>query len=101
MFKKAVSFAFCMTETTETGNQEDKHRAYVKGLPEAESILIELREELYKGNWNGMTQDLTDRLDKKPYLTKLVTMIERDLAVIKKLEAYEVEHGVNLADFVE
>ena len=79
----------------------DPHEDFVKALSSEERLLITLRDELYTGSWKNLKQDLLDRLHGKPYVFKLSTRIEEDLKRIDKLERYEQEHGVNLAEYVE
>ena len=64
-------------------------------------MLVTLRDELYGGDWERMAKDLNDRRDGKPYVFKLVNLINEDLARIEKLQAYEKAHGVDLSDWVE
>ena len=64
-------------------------------------MLITLRDELYGGDWNRMLRDLQDRRDGRPYVFKLVNLINEDLARIERLKAYEQTHGVNLADHAQ
>lgn len=79
----------------------DVHRRHVQGLPPEEVMLITLRDELYGGDWMRMLKDLQARRDGKPYVFRMVNLINDDIARIERLRAYEQEHGVNLADHVQ
>jgi hypothetical protein len=80
--------------------EEERHRQFVAGLASGERLLITLRDELYEGSWDKMLGDLRDRLAKRPYIFKLSSRIENDIAAIEKLGAYEQAAGVNLADYL-
>jgi hypothetical protein len=60
-----------------------------------------LQKELYESNWQAMMVDLRNRLEGRPYIFKLVNRIRDDIARIEKLEAFEQNHKVRLADFVK
>ena len=62
-------------------------------------MLLILRDELYGGSWDKMSQDLKDRLTGKPYIYKLVHRIEEDLVRIEKLQGYEQKHRIDLAEY--
>ena len=70
-------------------------------LPESESALIILRDELYKGSWKAMTRELQDRLAEKPCFPPLQKRIQKDLDSITKLRNFEREYDVNLAKFIK
>ena len=78
---------------------EDAHRRFAASLTPEETMLITLRDELYGGDWVRMLKDLHDRKDGKPYVFKLVNLINEDLARIEKIQSYEKSHGVDLADY--
>jgi hypothetical protein len=77
---------------------QDRHRQYVAGLTSGERLLVTLREELYEGSWDLMLEDLRDRLEKRPYIFKLSSRIEADMAAIEKMRAYETKENINLRD---
>lgn len=79
---------------------DDRHHAYAAGLSREERLLIALRDVIYDKTWEGLREDLNSRRDRKPYVIKLATRIDDDLARIEKLESYENENGINLADFL-
>jgi hypothetical protein len=79
----------------------DSHEAYARSLSEEDRLLLILRDELYGRSWDRFLRDLDDRLKGKPYIFKLVNRIEEDIERIRKLRAYEEEHGVDLASFIE
>lgn len=90
---------------------EPDHEAYLRKLddlpkdgkkPQDESLhqmLILLRDELYGGSWDSMTQDLEKRRKKRPYIYKIVKRIEEDLPRIEVLTTYEKKYGINLANY--
>ena len=63
-------------------------------------MLILLKNELYEGSWEAMREDLSNRLDGKPYIFKLANRIKDDMDRIEQLQNYEVEHQVDLADYL-
>ena len=74
---------------------------FVSGLDEPNRMLIVLKSQLYGGQWEPMLNDLQNRLDGKPYIFKLVNRIKDDVERIQRLQAFEIEHKVDLADFVK
>jgi hypothetical protein len=76
------------------------HESFVKSLSSEDRLLLTLRDELYSGSWANLKQDLMDRLQGKPFIYKLNLRIEEDLKRIEKLERYETEHKINLADYL-
>ncbi len=63
-------------------------------------MLILLKNELYEGSWEAMREDLSNRLDGKPYIFKLANRIKDDMDRIEQLQAYEAEHDVDLSDYL-
>lgn len=76
-------------------------QAFFSRLTPEEKQLLLLRDELYDGSWDEMEQDLRYRLERKPYIFRLMNRIEDDLARIAKLRAYEEENGVDLGVFLK
>jgi hypothetical protein len=74
---------------------------FVGGLSDEQRMLIVLKSQLYDGRWETMLDDLQNRLAGKPYIFKLVNRIKDDIARIEQLQAFERQHKVDLADFVE
>ena len=74
---------------------------FVSQLSDEEKMLILLKNELYEGSWPAMLEDLKNRLDGKPYIFKLANRIKDDIARIEQLHAFEKQHHIDLADFVE
>lgn len=74
---------------------------FVRGLDEPHRMLIVLKSQLYGGTWEPMLNDLQNRLDGKPYIFKLVNRIKDDVQRIHRLQEFEKEHNVDLADFVK
>ena len=88
-----------MAEDSEQGAQDERegeHREFYRSLSTEEKLLITLRDELYSGSWESMLADLRARLEGKPYIFRLATRIEEDIARIDRLRRYEAESGVNL-----
>jgi len=73
---------------------------FVERLTREERMLIVLKRELYDGSWDGMVADLEARLQGRPYVFKLANRIGDDLERIGRLQAFEVEEGVDLSDLV-
>ncbi|KPJ63043.1 MAG: hypothetical protein AMS15_01955 [Planctomycetes bacterium DG_23] len=63
-------------------------------------MLITVRDELYEGSWKELEADLKARLEGRPYIYKLATRIQEDLARIQKLRGYEEKYGINLSTFI-
>ena len=76
-----------------------QHEKFYGALSHPERILVDLRDEIYDGSWEQMLRDLRDRLQKKPFIFKLVNQIQDDIVRIEKLADYEKKHRLNLADF--
>jgi hypothetical protein len=69
---------------------------FARALSPADRTFLAVRDELYGGSWEEIEQDLRARLAGKPYIFKLATTIEEDLARIARLRQFEVDHGVDL-----
>ena len=76
-------------------------KRFLELLREPERMLIILKQELYDGSWDEMEADLKARLSGSPYIFKLASRIEDDLARIEKLRAFEASAGVDLSQFVK
>jgi len=74
---------------------------FVKNLTEEQRMLIVLKAQLYNGSWAPMLDDLRNRLTGKPYIFKLANRIQDDIERIEKLSAFENEHNVDLASYVD
>lgn len=74
---------------------------FVAGLSDEHRMLVILKAQLYDGSWELMRDDLQNRLDGKPYIFKLVNRINDDIKRIEELQKFEIEHNIDLADFVE
>jgi hypothetical protein len=70
---------------------------FVETLTDEDKMLLRLREELYEGRWDAMLVDLNDRLRGKPYIFRLASRIQDDMARVERLSRFEREKGVNLA----
>jgi len=75
--------------------------SFVRGLNEQHRMLVILKSQLYGGQWEPMLEDLQNRLDGKPYIFKLANRIKDDVERIQSMQAFEKEHGIDLADFVK
>jgi hypothetical protein len=80
---------------------DDAVSAFVSRLSDQQRMLIVLKSKLYDGRWDAMLDDLKNRLAGKPYIFKLVNRIKDDIESIELLQAFEQEHKIDLADFVE
>ena len=76
-------------------------KAFIAELQEEERMLILLQKELYEGSWQEMLTDLNNRLEGRPYIFKLANRIRDDLIRIEKLQTFEQEHNIKLADYVK
>ena len=74
---------------------------YDRGLGDEHKMLIALKAQLYGGSWQPMLDDLRNRLAGEPYIIKLATRIQDDIARIEQMQTFEAEHNVDLADCVE
>ena len=70
-------------------------------LTPEDKILVIIRDELYDGKWNAMLEDLEARLAGRPYVIKLASRIEDDIARITRLKELEETESINLTDYVE
>jgi hypothetical protein len=50
-----------------------------------DDILTTIRDELYKGSWDGMLCDLRARLAAVPHIPTLDAKINRDIAIINRI----------------
>jgi len=80
---------------------QGRHRRFYRALSREERILITLRDELYSGSWGSMLDDLKARLEGKPYIFRLATRIEEDIARIERLRSYERNNGIDLGTLAE
>jgi hypothetical protein len=74
---------------------------FVSRLSDEHKMLVLLKSQLYAGSWESMLDDLKNRLVGKPYIFKLVNRINEDVERIEELKSFEVDHGVDLAKYVE
>lgn len=74
---------------------------YVERLSDEHKMLIALKAHLYGGSWEPMLDDLRNRLAGKPYIFKLANRIQDDIERIEQMQAFEAEHGIDLADCVD
>ena len=91
------------------GNQKERNTAaavdqtvssYVSTLSPEHRMLVVLKSQLYGGRWEPMLEDLRNRLAGKPYIFKLVNRIKDDIERIESMQAFEVDHGIDLSDYV-
>ena len=74
---------------------------FVQILGEESRMLVVLKAQLYDGTWEPMLDDLRNRLDGKPYIFKLANRIQDDIERIERMQQFEAEYGVDLADHVK
>ena len=75
--------------------------SFAQGLDEPQRMLVILKAQLYGGQWEPMLEDLENRLEGKPYIFKLANRIKDDVERIRRLQVFEQENGVDLADYVK
>ncbi len=74
---------------------------FVNGLSDEHRMLIVLKAQLYDGTWEPMLDDLQNRLAGKPYIFKLASRIKDDIERIEQMQKFEIEHNIDLADYVD
>jgi hypothetical protein len=75
--------------------------AFIRALNDQYRMLIILKSQLYGGQWEPMLEDLTNRLEGKPYIFKLANRIKDDVERIQEMQQFEAENGIDLADFIK
>jgi hypothetical protein len=75
---------------------DDRQQAFLAGLTKEERLLVAIRDELYGGSWDEVVVDLEARKNRKPFILKLASRIDEDIARIDKLRAFEREHACDL-----
>lgn len=90
-----------LQNTNDRAGADEAVSDFVSRLSEQQKMLIVLKSKLYDGCWAAMLDDLRNRLTGKPYIFKLVNRIKDDIETIEQLQAFELEHKVDLAHFVE
>ena len=73
---------------------------FVNSLDEPHRMLVVLKSQLYGGKWAPMLEDLQNRLEGKPYIFKLANRIKDDVERIDRMQAFEKEHRIDLADYI-
>lgn len=81
-------------------DHSDEVGRFLLGMSEQEKMLVVLKRDLYEGQWDEMVADLKARLAGGPYIFKLATRIEDDLARIERLRDFESHAKVDLSDYV-
>jgi hypothetical protein len=89
-----------MVAEDKASEAQEQARQFVEGMTSEEKMLLTLRDELYGGRWEEMDRDLEERLAGRPYVFKLASRIEDDLARIRRMGAFEDKWTVNLKDYV-
>ena len=74
---------------------------YAAMLSNEHRMPVLLKKDLYEGSWAPMLDDLQNRLSGKPYIFKLVNRIKDDIERIEEMQKFEVDHSVDLGDYVE
>ncbi len=74
---------------------------FVERLSEESRMLVVLKSQLYGGTWEPMLDDLRNRLEGKPYIFKLANRIQDDIERIERMQEFEAEHNIDLADYVD
>ncbi|HVY61873.1 MAG TPA: hypothetical protein VHF22_09480 [Planctomycetota bacterium] len=81
-----------------TAGGEETPEQFARALAREDRVLLDVRDELYAGDWDELERDLRARLAGKPYIFKLATKIEEDLARIERLRRFETARGVDLGE---
>ncbi len=92
------------TETNSKGGETAAGKAvsdFVNGLSDEQRMLVVLKSQLYGGSWEPMLDDLRNRLTGQPYIFKLANRINDDIERIERMQAFEAEHNIDLADYVD
>ena len=95
-----------MARPTENSNKSSEITAekvvndFVSNLSEEQRMLVVLKSQLYGGSWEPMLDDLRNRLDGKPYIFKLANRIQDDIERIERMQEFEAEHNIDMADYV-
>ncbi|MDX1565766.1 MAG: hypothetical protein R3236_10185 [Phycisphaeraceae bacterium] len=76
-------------------------RRFMDRLSDEQKLLLVLKRELYDGDWRPMIQDLSNRLNGKPYMLKLAARIEDDLQRIEQMQQLERHYNVDLTRYIE
>ena len=74
---------------------------FARSLDEPSRLLLAVRGELYSGDWDLLVQDLEDRLHGRPYIFKLSSRIQDDLARIRRMREFETSRQVDLREYVQ
>jgi hypothetical protein len=82
-------------------SRSPKAEDYVKQLSNEHKMLVILKAQLYGGSWQTMKDDLSNRLQGKPYIFKLVNRINDDIGRIDQMRTFEEENGVDLVDYTD
>lgn len=96
-----------MTEPTEQSGKDGKTVVskvvsdFVSDLSDEHRMLVILKSQLYDDSWEPMLDDLRNRLAGKPYIFKLANRIQDDIRRIEEMLAFEVEHSIDLAEYVD
>ncbi len=96
-----------MTEPTENSDKGSETAVskvvsdFVNGLSDEHRMLVVLKAQLYDGAWEPMLDDLRNRLAGKPYIFKLANRIKDDIERIERMQEFEAEHNIDMADYVD
>lgn len=85
-----------------------EHLDYARNLSYENKVIVWLRDNTpdYQAptkeeRWKIMENDLRDRKEKRPYIYKIINRIVEDLPKLRTLKAYESEHKIDLADYID
>ena len=91
-------------ENTDKGSETAVSKVvsdFIKGLSDEHRMLVVLKAQLYDDMWEPMLDDLQNRLSGTPYIFKLVNRIQDDIRRIEEMQEFEVEHNIDLADYIK
>jgi hypothetical protein len=77
---------------------EETPEEFARALAREDRVLLDVRDELYAGDWKELERDLRARLAGKPFIFKLASKIEEDLDRIDRLRRFEAARGVDLGE---
>jgi len=73
-------------------------RDFMRDLAHEDLVLLDVRDELYGGDWGELEADLRARHAGKPHIFRLMTKIEEDLTRLETLRSYEAARQVDLGE---
>jgi len=94
----------CRWRTSEVVGEcavNDEATEFARSLDEPSRLLLAVRDKLYGGDWGLMEADLEDRLHDRPYIFRLASRIQDDLARLRAMREFEASQHVDLGEYVQ